>query len=279
MNKDITIVIPSYKSKRLIFKHVKNISKRIQIIIVENSRDKHLKDVLNKKYKNVKVTLEKNIGYGNAINKAANLVKTKYFFVINPDTKIYSSTLNLLVRNCKKIKKFGAISPNHILYKKKKYERIIVEKEVLTGGAMLFETKIFKKMKGFDKNIFLFYEDNDYFTKCKNNGYKLYIIMNSFHDHKKKSKGSAFFQNENERNYAYYLTGWHGQWSKFYYHKKYFGYVIALQRCLPNLFTNLLQLLLNVFINQKKAKYIYFKIEGLLASIMGFSSYKRSKYD
>lgn len=119
MYKDLTLVIPSYKSKKLILNHVKNISKKIKIIIIENSEDKNLKKKLNKKNKNVKVVLKKNIGYGNAINTAANLVKTKYFFVINPDTKIYKKTLKLLLKSCKKMKRFGAVSPNHIINKKK----------------------------------------------------------------------------------------------------------------------------------------------------------------
>ena len=59
MNKILTIVIPSYKSKPKIIDHVKKISKRIQIIIVENSEDKILKSFLEKKYKNVKVFLKK----------------------------------------------------------------------------------------------------------------------------------------------------------------------------------------------------------------------------
>ena len=37
---------------------------------------------------------------------------------------------------------------------------------------------------------------------------------------KKKSKGSAFFKNKDQKKYAHYLAGWHGQWSKFYFFKK-----------------------------------------------------------
>ena len=79
--------------------------------------------------------------------------------------------------------------------------------------------------------------------------------------------------------YAYFLAGWHGQWSKFYYHKKYDGYLKALILCLPNLITNILQLIINLPIKYKKSKYTYFKIEGLIASIIGLSSFKRSKFD
>lgn len=279
MTRSVTVVIPSYKSSKKILKHVKNISKKTKIIIVENSQNKKLKDKLEKKNKNVKVILRNNIGYGNAINHASKLIKTKYFFAINPDTKIYKNTITLLLNSCKKIKKFGAVSPNLKGNKNKYKKKNIVEQETLTGGAMLFNTKIFKKLNGFDKNIFLYYEDNDYFTKCRLKKYKLFLIINSYHFHKKRSSGSAIFKNKDERDYAYYLSGWHGQWSKFYYYKKYFGYLTSLKKCLPSLIINFFQMILNLLINPKKTKYTYFKIEGLLVSIFGYSSYKRSKYD
>ena len=279
MKKLLSIVIPSYKSSEKILGHLKNFKKNLQVIIIENSYDENLKKIIEKKYKNTNVVLQKNIGYGNAINLGSKFVKTKYFFIMNPDTVIYKDTLILLLRGCSNIKKFGAISPNYKENKKKKYDSIIEEKKTLTGGAMLFQTSIFKKIGGFDKNIFLYYEDNDYFTKCRKMGLKLYQINNSYHFHKKKSSGSATFKTIKEKDYAYFLAGWHGQWSKFYYHKKYNGYFSALKICLPNLLVNIIQLIVNFPINLKKTKYIYFKIEGLLTSIIGISSYKRSKFD
>lgn len=279
MKNILSVVIPSYKSSNKIYKHLKDLPKDIKIIIIENSQDKKLKEKIKKKYKKVKVILQKNIGYGNAINLGSRFVKTKFFFVMNPDTVIYKNTLKLLLEGCKKIKKFGAISPNYKENKGKMYVNNVEEKKTLTGGAMLFNTKMFKRIGGFDKNIFLYYEDNDYFTKCRNMGIKLYTINNSYHYHEKKSSGSATFKTVKEREYAYFLAGWHGQWSKFYYHKKYDGYLRALILCLPNLITNILQLIINIPIKYNKSKYIYFKIEGLIASIMGLNSFKRSKYD
>ena len=280
MKELLTIVIPSYKSKPKIIEHVKTISKKIQIIIVENSEDKILKKFLEKKYKNVKVFLRKNIGFGRAINYGGKFVKTKYFFVMNPDTKIYNDTLKNLINTANIIKKFGAISPEHISKKKRKlpYNKI-EERKTLTGGAMLFETKTFKKIKGFDENIFLYYEDNDFFTRCRMNNLKLYVINNSFHYHKKKNSSSATFKNFDEKNYAKLIAGWHGQWSKFYFLKKYHGYAHSFLKCAPRLIMMLFQLILNLAINTKKAKYIYFKIEGLFSSMIGLAAFKRSKYD
>jgi GT2 family glycosyltransferase len=280
MNKFLTVVIPSYKSRNRIISHINKLPKNLNIIVIENSEDIDLKKQISKKFRNTEVYLKKNIGYGRAINFAAKKVNTKYFFVMNPDTTIYDQTLKNLINAAKKIKLFGMMSPEHISKKRSNLiNNNIIEKNTLTGGAMLFNTKIFKKIKGFDENIFLYYEDNDYFTKCNNLNLKLYLIKNSFHYHKKKDSSSATFKSNEEKFYAKLIAGWHGQWSKFYYIKKYHGFIYSIIKCLPNLIVNIVQFLINLIINYKKAKYIYFKIEGLLSSIIGLPSFKRSKYD
>ena len=280
MNKLLTVVIPSYKSRNRILSHISKLSKKLNIIVIENSEDINLKKRISKKFKNTKVYLKKNIGYGRAINFAAKKINTKYFFVMNPDTTIYKQTLKNLVNAAEKIKLFGMISPEHMSKKRSNLTSDnTIEKSTLTGGAMLFNTKVFKKIKGFDENIFLYYEDNDYFTKCNKLNLKLYLIKNSFHYHKKKDSSSATFRTIEEKYYAKLIAGWHGQWSKFYYIKKYHGFLYSLVKCLPNLIVNIIQFLINLIINYKKAKYIYFKIEGLISSIIGLPSFKRSKYD
>ena len=280
MNKLLTVVIPSYKSRNRIISHINKLSNKLNIIVIENSEDIHLKKKINKKFRNTTVYLKKNIGYGRAINFAAKKINTKYFFVMNPDTTIYNQTLKNLINAAEKIKLFGMMSPEHI---SKKRSNLInnntIEKNTLTGGAMLFNTKIFKKIKGFDENIFLYYEDNDYFTKCNKLNLKLYLIKNSFHYHKKKDSSSATFRTIEEKYYAKLIAGWHGQWSKFYYIKKYHGFLYSLVKCSPNLMVNMMQFIINLIINYKKAKYIYFKVEGLVSSIIGLPSFKRSKYD
>ena len=280
MNKLLTVVIPSYKSKNRILSHISKLSKKLTIIVIENSEDIDLKKKIGKKFKNTKVYLKKNIGYGRAINFAAKKVNTKYFFVMNPDTTIYKQTLKNLVNAAEKIKLFGMIAPEHVSKKRSNLTSDnTIEKSTLNGGAMLFNTKVFKKIKGFDENIFLYYEENDYFTKCNKLNLKLYLIKNSFHYHKKKDSSSATFKSIEEKYYAKLIAGWHGQWSKFYYIKKYHGFFYSIIKCLPNLIVNIIQFLINLIINYKKAKYIYFKIEGLLSSIIGLPSFKRSKYD
>lgn len=277
--KSLTVLIPAYKSKKFLISHIKKISKKIKIIIVDNSYDAELKTLLEKRYSNTKVVLEKNIGFGRAINSGSRYVKTKFFFVINPDTIIYKDTLKKILKIGERIKIFGAISPDYIENKNKKNKKEFEEKETITAGAMLFKTEIFKKLMGFDNNIFLYYEDNDFFRKCRLRKYKLYIARNCYHHHKKKDSSSAIYKNREEREYFRLIAGWHGQWSKFYYTKKYNGYFYSLYKSIPRLLILIIQLILSVFINFKRTKYLYFRIEGLFSSIIGLPAFKRSKFD
>ena len=287
MNKFTTIIIPSYRSKKLILTHVKRFSKNFKIIIIENSYDINFKNIVENKYKNVDIYLKKNIGYGRAVNFASQKVKTKYFFVMNPDTKIYKNTLNNLINAAKKIDKFGAIGPIYFDQKKNYKKNSIIKKNKIIAAAMLIDTKTFKKIKGYDKNFFLYYEDNDYFRKCDILNLKLYQVTNSFIIHKKVKKmkkkelnlHSTTFSNINEKNNTYYIGGWHGQWSKFYFLKKYNGFIFALFICLPNILLNIIQMIPYIFFDMTKAKYKYYKIEGFVCSVIGLPSFKRSKFD
>ena len=50
------------------------------------------------------------------------------------------------------------------------------------------------------------------------------------------------------------------------------GYIASILK-------NLIQLIPSLFLNYSKAKYKYFKIERFICSVLGFPSFKRSKFD
>ena len=282
----LTIVIPSYRSEKLVFSHLKNLHKKYKIIIIENSYDKSLKRKIENKYKGVDVFLKKNIGFGRALNFAAKKVNTKYFVGLNPDTTIYQNTLKILINSANKIDKFGAIGPIDLKFRKKKYKKNVIESDIVHGPIMFFQTKTFITLKGFDKNFFLYYEENDFFKRCNIANLKLYLVTNSFYSHTITNKNdkslklhSTTFSNIKEKNSTYFVGGWHGQWSKFYYLNKYNGFIKALLECLPQVIVTILQMFLCFFYNHKKFKFKYYKLEGFFCSLVGLTSFKRSIYD
>ena len=46
LNKEVTIVIPSYKSRFLLINHLNYFSKKYRVIVIENSGDQILKKII-----------------------------------------------------------------------------------------------------------------------------------------------------------------------------------------------------------------------------------------
>ena len=66
--KEITFVIVSYKSKKVIFNCINSLPKFSKIIVIENSFDEELKRELEAKYDNIEVMLNENLGMGASNN-------------------------------------------------------------------------------------------------------------------------------------------------------------------------------------------------------------------
>ena len=85
-NKKITIVINTFKSEDKIHQCLDAISSEFKVIIIENSNDKNLKEILEKKYKNVECFLTgENLGYAKGNNLGLSKVKSQYALILNPD--------------------------------------------------------------------------------------------------------------------------------------------------------------------------------------------------
>ena len=53
MNKDVTVIIVSHKSKNLVINYIKNIYTKFEIIIIDNSNDYELTKKINQDYPDV----------------------------------------------------------------------------------------------------------------------------------------------------------------------------------------------------------------------------------
>ena len=275
INNLLTIVIVSYKSSKLVIPFLNKFSKLFKIIIIENSRDLNLQRIIKKKYKkNVDIFLRNNIGFGSAINYASKFIKTKYFFSVNPDLDINLVSIKNLIKAAKKLNGvFGGVEPINTHKKKHIKSKIINEVDSINGSAMFFSTAIFKKIKGFDKNIWLFFEENDFCRRAKNLGYKFYTISNAqaFHE-----GGKSMTDISSEENYQMTLTrSWHSQWSRYYFYKKHFGILKALLVTIPKSIKLIFQIIITTIYSPKKSQIYIYKIYGIICSILNTSSFVR----
>ena len=86
---DLTIIIVSFKSGKILDRCLNSIDSKYPVIVMENSQDKSLKVNLEKNYSNVKCFLtEENLGYGKANNLGIGIAKTNNVLILNPDTEL-----------------------------------------------------------------------------------------------------------------------------------------------------------------------------------------------
>ena len=98
---DLTIIIVTYKSDEIIFDFVKKIPKKINVIVVENSKNYQLKEKLEKKYKNIKVYLRNNEGVSSSLNFGVKKTKTKYLIHLSPDLEVNYNQIEIFFKYAK----------------------------------------------------------------------------------------------------------------------------------------------------------------------------------
>jgi len=273
----ITFIIVCFKSEKVIYDCLDSLPKNSKKIIVENSKNTHLKNDLIKKYDNIEVIINDNQGMGAANNVGIAMSKTDFVYILNPDTRFQENTFNQIIENVKLINDFAILSPlcsnleypNYKIFKKQKnINENIISVDTIDGFSMLINMNKFKNKKLFDENIFLYLENDDLCILAKNLGNNIYIIKNSIIDH----IGSSSSDFENNKKFDY-LRNWHWMWSKFYYNKKHFGYTIAMVRTSINLFSAAIKYLLYLIIFDKHKREIYkMRLCGLLSSMVGKKS-------
>lgn len=283
---DITIVIISYNSSDLVKNYIKNLSKKIPILVIENSRDKNLKDYLEKNYKKVKVLIpKKNLGYGAGLNLGIKESKTKFVYCSTVDIVINNDNFFLLNKYKNILTNFGILAGtyrNQKIYKNydvngtkiinKNLIKIgIKEVDVIFGSGFLLNKKILEEkkiFKLFDENIFLYFEDIDSSLRLRKHNLKLFV------------SNRIKFQNKDRRiiNLDYGLKyklsrNWHYCWSKFYFYKKNYSYIFALKKISPNFLRAIKSLIINLIrINNSEILISIAQISGILNSLMLKSS-------
>lgn len=240
------------------------------IIIVNNSEEKLDSNLY--KLNNVKIVdAEKNSGNGAGINKCLANCKTDLALYLDIDVKISNENFYKLLKYSDKIKNFGVLVPNSE-YKNMKND--IVKKWDMEGSIMLINKKKINNKIKFDESYFLYFEEIDFFYNCLKENIDVYFLPNVLFLHHRQN--SIEVRNNFEKNKIKLLRQWHYMWSKFYFHKKNFGFLKALKVCFPFFVKDLIFLILNsMFLKKEKAMLRLTRISGLTNSFLALKSSKR----
>ena len=276
---DITVGIVSFKSQKVLFDCLKSIKYIKNIIIFDNSNDLQTKKKIENIYPKIKFILSKsNIGYGCANNRIINKCKSKYLFILNPDTILKKNCENELLKSIKLLKEnFSIISPvanekNYGVYLKtnKKYKKKnLIKVDYVKGFAMLINKKKIKNIGMFDNKIFLYLEEIDLCKRLIQNNHKIFLCKKAKILHKGAKSTDLGFEFEKCRN-------WHWMWSNFYFQKKYSNYINAFLNYLPTAILYFLKTIIYfIILKDKKSKIYYYRLSGILNAIIGRKSWFR----
>ena len=276
---NITFIIVSFKSEKIIDDCLKSLPKNSKIIVIENSNNYNLKKSLELKYDNIEVLISENNGIGASNNLGILKSETKFAYVLNPDVKFKKDTFENLIAAAIKITDFAILTPINsdikfpnfkILKQNKNINDSIISVDSIDGFSMLINKEKFINQKFFDENIFLYLENDDLCRRVKKNGQKIFVIKNSIIDHKGSSSSSI----KNDPEFEY-LRNWHWMWSKYYYNKKHYGMLIALIKIFFNLVSAMFKYVFySLTLNNYKKNIFKMRISGIINSILG----NKSKY-
>ena len=276
--KNITIIIVSFKSSHIIEKCIKSINSNIKIIIVENSEDINIKNYLENKFSNVDVIVAKeNLGYGKGNNLGISKANTQYVFILNPDTTLEDNCLEELYKAQLMLRDdFAILAPNflnnygYFLNKNNDHRnQNLLEVDYVKGFAMLINLKKVNFEKIFDENFFLFLEEIDLCKRIKNDGGKIFVVQESKVVHSAKNASGDSLNIELCRN-------WHWMWSLFYYNHKHFGVLTAYRVTIGKFISSIIKLFIALILfNKKNFLIYYYRLSGLLNAFFKKSAWFR----
>jgi len=283
---NLSILIISYKSIAKLEKCLSTIGNNKEVIIVENSNNIDFKDIIEKKYKNCKVIINNsNLGYGRAANIGFKEIKTQYVILLNTDTVIKESQIIDIeneITNCKD--DFALASPIYDdlidFSKNNNFDKTLLTNQLdpnnkdsmtkvdlIKGCALIVNLKKFDNKNIFDDNFFFFFEEIDLCKRLKINDENIYVFnkIKISHDSAGAIDGQINSDYGDFRNWNYY-------WSKFYYHKKHYGFLSSFIKHFSKLIRFFVSSIIFFFFSKSKFKINKSRFLGLFSSILGIKS-------
>lgn len=185
------IVIVTYNSKKWMKNCIDSIEKQtnfnlkdINLYIVDNGSKDGTQDYITERNQNTNlgkielVVTGKNLGFGKANNYGFEKGNSEFVFFLNPDTELMEDTMYELKETIENSSNdFGMWECRQKPYEHPKMYNILTGETTWASGAcFVARREVFKKVGGFDKNIFMYAEDVDLSWNVRLHGYKIKYV-------------------------------------------------------------------------------------------------------
>ncbi|RJR15637.1 glycosyltransferase [Candidatus Microgenomates bacterium] len=184
MTEKITVIIPTYNNYEGLEYLLKLLSYwEVKVIVMDNQPSSNKKE-LAEKYKTSYYAQQENLGFARVVNKAVSLADTDWVLILNDD--VIFPLENHLHDYITFATKKGWVAASPILkkldstvenagYRVLRHGKVELNFDIhnldidgLSGTCLLFRTKVFQKLSGFDESIFAYLEDVELFMRIKN---------------------------------------------------------------------------------------------------------------
>jgi len=195
--KDLSVIIVSYKGWERLYKCLDSLSNftgdlfTYEVIIVDNSSDVTIKEIEGRYPLFSFIQNPVNGGFGNGCNLGAQNAGGNFFLFLNPDTVVTEEAIGLLLKSsqqnpdlyitsCRQVNERGKESKatgqfpgiwnltgfQRSLSQIFRRTRTEISDEVLfpdwvSGSVIMIRREIYQKVKGFDEDFWMYYEDVD----------------------------------------------------------------------------------------------------------------------
>jgi GT2 family glycosyltransferase/4-amino-4-deoxy-L-arabinose transferase-like glycosyltransferase len=231
--------------------------KSVEFIFVDNEGAGAVSNKVQKKYPWVKyIKAPSNLGFGGGRNLGRSFAKGEYLFCLDADITIDYKSFKKLVNFLDSHKDAGFVAPGMQNLSGKFTPQITSELTPIRGifylsfinkifpnnpfsksfllsnqdrnntcevecpqiGGFMVRTKVFDMVGGFDENLFLYFEENDFPRRIKNEGWNVYFLPEARIIHL-ESKGTPKSSERIKNIFAH---------SRFYYFNKHYGLLPAI---------------------------------------------------
>ncbi len=204
----LSIIIVNYQSKehllyclasinRFLYRNDK-LKNNFEIILVNNDKQS-LNDIPEYPFLNPKIIeVGKNVGFGTGANLGAIMAQGEYLLFLNPDTLFSDNSLNQALNYLKKHSQVGALGlsiinktrhqpENWSCGKKTTWGSILFRNTInkpwnkktpqkvewSSGAGLIVRKKAFRQVKGFAKEFFMYFEDQDLCLRLAKENYQI----------------------------------------------------------------------------------------------------------
>jgi len=218
----VSVIIVTHNSEKVLEDSLDSVlgCNASEVIVVDCGSNDRTQEIV-KSRDAVRLVCIGNEGYGRGNNFGVAVATQDYILILNPDVLIRETDLENLFGFCSRLLKPAIVAPKmfhrngntKVFRKDSRFagEKVSVKK--VCGAAMMIPRTLFNQLKGFDPNIFLYFEEIDLCIRAKRIGADVLVCGFAEVEHFKAGSTPSSPKYE-------HIRGWHDGWSKLYFESK-----------------------------------------------------------